>query len=100
VKDFQIERVPKWVDSQRFDIVAKKASDNTNSLEDEKSLRESLADRFHLKTHRESKQMPVYLLVVAKGGPRLLTHNDAGPKTRGRCGRLVKKVRDGGPPRC
>jgi uncharacterized protein (TIGR03435 family) len=33
--------------------------------------------------------MPVYSLVVAKGGPKLTAHNDAGPKTRGGCGRLV-----------
>jgi uncharacterized protein (TIGR03435 family) len=90
VKDFQIERTPKWVDGERFDIAAKRASGKTNSLEDEKSLvRELLADRFQLTTHRESKQMPVYLLVVAKDGPKLLAHNDAGPKTRGGCGRLV-----------
>jgi uncharacterized protein (TIGR03435 family) len=30
-----------------------------------------LADRFKLKTHRESKQQPVYALVVAKNGPKL-----------------------------
>lgn len=33
--------------------------------------------------------MPVFLLVVAKSGPKLTAHNDAGPKTRGGCGRLV-----------
>jgi uncharacterized protein (TIGR03435 family) len=30
-----------------------------------------LADRFKLVIHRESKEMPVYALVVAKGGPKL-----------------------------
>lgn len=29
-----------------------------------------LADRFKLKFHRETKEMPVYALVVAKGGPK------------------------------
>ncbi len=90
VKDYQIGRLPGWVDSERFDIAAKSVSGTGKSLEDEKSLvRELLAERFQLTTHREAKQMPVYLLVVAKDGPKLAVHNDAAPKTRGGCGRLV-----------
>jgi uncharacterized protein (TIGR03435 family) len=90
VKDYQIGRAPGWVDYERFDIAAKSVSGKGNSLEDEKSLvRELLADRFQLATHREAKQMPVYLLVVAKDGPKLTAHNEAGTKTRGGCGRLV-----------
>jgi len=34
-------------------------------------LQDLLADRFKLKLHRETKEMPVYSLVVAKGGPKL-----------------------------
>jgi uncharacterized protein (TIGR03435 family) len=34
-------------------------------------LRSLLAERFHLAFHRETKEMPVYELVVAKGGSRL-----------------------------
>jgi uncharacterized protein (TIGR03435 family) len=30
-----------------------------------------LAERFQLKTHRETKELPVYSLMVAKGGPKL-----------------------------
>lgn len=90
VKDYQILRAPAWIDSQRFDISAKSVSGNANSIEDERLLvRELLADRFQLITHRESKPMPVYLLVVAKGGPRLTPHSDTAPRTRGGCGRLV-----------
>lgn len=33
--------------------------------------------------------MPVYLLVVAKSGPRFKAHSDTALKTRGGCGRLV-----------
>src|SRR5208283_5130717 len=29
-----------------------------------------LADRFHLSTHQETRQLPVFALVVAKGGPK------------------------------
>jgi uncharacterized protein (TIGR03435 family) len=90
VKDYQIGRAPGWIASQRFDIAAKSVSGNANSLDDEKSLvRELLSERFQLSTHREAKQMPVYLLVVGKDGPKLTAHNDAGTKARGGCGRLV-----------
>ena len=90
VKDYQIGRAPGWIDSQRFDIAAKSVSDKANSPDNEKSLvRELLSDRFQLSTHREAKQMPVYLLVVAKDGAKLTAHNDAGIKTRAGCGRLV-----------
>jgi uncharacterized protein (TIGR03435 family) len=34
-------------------------------------LQALLEDRFKLKIHRESKEIPVYALVVARGGPRL-----------------------------
>jgi uncharacterized protein (TIGR03435 family) len=90
VKDYQVRQAPKWVDSERFDIAVKSVSANAKNLEDEKALvRELLSDRFQLSTHREEKQMPVYLLVVARNGPRLTPHNDAGTRTRGACGRLV-----------
>ena len=34
-------------------------------------LQALLAERFKLVIHREMKEMPVYALVVAKGGPKL-----------------------------
>lgn len=90
VKDYQIWHAPKWIDSERFDIAVKSVRSDSKSLQDEKSLvRELLADRFQLTTHRERKQMAVYLLVVGKEGSRLKTHDDAGTRTRGGCGRLV-----------
>jgi uncharacterized protein (TIGR03435 family) len=89
VRDYQIERAPAWVDSARFDIAAKSVS-GSNNMGDVKSLvRELLAERFQLATHQEARQMAVYWLIVAKGGPKLVAHNDAGPKLRGGCGRLV-----------
>lgn len=90
VRDYQIERAPGWVDAERFDIVAKSVSSTSNSMEDLKSLvRELLASRFQLATHRESRQASLYLLVAAKDGPKLAAHNDAAPKARGGCGRLL-----------
>src|SRR5262249_31868215 len=72
VRDYQLRQAPRWIDSERFDIAAKSLDGNAQSVQDEKSLvRELLADRFQLATHLETKQMSVYLLVVAKDGPKL-----------------------------
>jgi uncharacterized protein (TIGR03435 family) len=91
VADYQIAPAPKWIDT-----AVKKAGGAASGLEEassaheERSLvRELLADRFHLTAHREAKQMAVFLLVVAKDGPRLKAHDDSGAKIRGGCGRLV-----------
>ncbi len=91
VKDYQIERAPGWIDSELYDIAAKGANGKAGSLEDDKAMvRELLTDRFQLTTHRETKQMRVYLLVVGKNGPRLTLHNDGtGAKTRKGCGHLA-----------
>jgi uncharacterized protein (TIGR03435 family) len=34
-------------------------------------LQKLLADRFHLVTHRETREMPIYAVIVAKDGPKL-----------------------------
>jgi uncharacterized protein (TIGR03435 family) len=70
IDDAQISGGPPWMDSDRYDIVAKGEGNATTD-----QLREMtqtlLADRFGLKIHRDSKELPVYNLVVAKGGPKL-----------------------------
>lgn len=41
-----------------------------------------LADRLHLTVHRETRQLPVYTLVVAKGGPKLTPSDPNDGKTQ------------------
>jgi uncharacterized protein (TIGR03435 family) len=90
VKDYQIERAPGWVDSEQYDIAAKSASGRNTGLEEEKSmLRDLLANRFQMATHRETKQMQVYLLVVGKNGPKLKESNASRTTTRKGCGHLA-----------
>jgi uncharacterized protein (TIGR03435 family) len=69
VKAFQVVG-PEWLDSQRFDITATMPPDTT--MEQFRiMLQNLLAERFQVKLHRETKEMPVYSLVTAKGGPKL-----------------------------
>ncbi len=60
---------PSWFGQTRFDIVAKAAGGA-----DESQLRlmvqKLLADRFGLKVHKEPRVMPVYVMTLAKSGPK------------------------------
>jgi uncharacterized protein (TIGR03435 family) len=72
---------PKWLNSERFDIEAKTDSAATDRLrtlardqrriQTQAMFQQLLADRFKLAVHRETKDLPVYALVVAKKGPNL-----------------------------
>jgi uncharacterized protein (TIGR03435 family) len=82
VREFQVSGGPGWVGSEEYDIVAKPEGD----VRGERVLamaRNLLADRFHLSLHRESKEMPVYALAIAKGGPKLRPSSGHGPEVRG-----------------
>jgi uncharacterized protein (TIGR03435 family) len=61
---------PTWLDSDRYDIVAK-ASAATSREQLLMMLRRLLADRFNLKVHQERRRVRVYALVVARGGPKM-----------------------------
>ena len=61
---------PDWLASQRFDIAAKLPA-GTGRAEIPAMLATLLAERFHLKVHRETKDFPVYGLVLGKGELKL-----------------------------
>jgi bla regulator protein BlaR1 len=72
VRDFQISGGPGWINTAGFEINAK-AESGTENDRDLMALRlqDLLADRFQLKLTKETREMPVYALVVAKGGSKL-----------------------------
>jgi uncharacterized protein (TIGR03435 family) len=85
VQPFQIEGAPNWVADQRFDVLAKmpdgvvKGEHDPNRLPVMRAaLQALLADRFRLTIHRETKVMPAYVLVAAKGGAKLKETTDDG----------------------
>ena len=67
---FQISGGPGWMQSDGFNIDAKGAGQATQA-QVYRMLRSLLEDRFQLKTHWETKELPVYTLSVAKNGPKL-----------------------------
>jgi len=68
---------PGWLDTAHFDIEARvspadaEAFHNLDPRQRSQLLKPVLAERFHLKVHTETKEMTVYHLVPAKGGPKL-----------------------------
>jgi uncharacterized protein (TIGR03435 family) len=61
---------PEWLKSSRFDVLAKVPGKAT-SEEFNMMFQNLLVERFKLTSHRERRELPVYNLVVAKGGPKL-----------------------------
>jgi uncharacterized protein (TIGR03435 family) len=63
---------PKWLTTQKFDLVGDSETLTKPSADDfKKMVRSLLADRFHLTAHHETKNLPVFAIVPAKGGPKL-----------------------------
>ncbi len=69
VRSFQVSG-PSWMDSQRFDVIAK-VPDGATKEDAQIMLQNLLADRFKLKLHKASKEASIYELVVAKGGIKI-----------------------------
>ncbi len=66
VEDYRISGGPKWLTTDKFDVIYKPSGPQAKLM-----LRTLLAERFKLAVHTETRQMPVYALVVAKGGPKM-----------------------------
>jgi len=64
---------PSWIDSDRFDVEATAGAsvpfDELRAME-----RTLLGDRFHLKTHTETRELPVYVLSLARRDGKLGDH--------------------------
>jgi len=61
---------PDWLASQRFDIVAK-IPEGASQADVPEMLQALLMDRFQMKIHRETRDLPVYTLKIASTGLRL-----------------------------
>jgi bla regulator protein blaR1 len=87
IREFQVSGGPGWIGSERFDVTARVDAAAAKGQEDlakipeaqfktvrdqsNERLRALLADRFHLVVHKETKEQPIYALVLAKNGPKL-----------------------------
>ena len=87
-----IDNLPDWARRDNYDIDARISDADRAAWNDPKNqpamlqamLQTMLADRFKLVAHRTTKDVPVYDLVVAKGGPKLTETNPDEPLPAGR----------------
>jgi uncharacterized protein (TIGR03435 family) len=78
INDYQISGGPGWMGSDLFDITAK--ADGPVAFDRQPLMLQSLLDdRFHLVIHRETREMPVYALVVSKTGPKFKDAHESDP---------------------
>lgn len=101
IGDDQLASGPGWVGSKRFDLAATPdrpvGGDPQNMAPDQilafhkptrLRLQRLLADRFQLELRRESTAMPIFALVIAKGGPKKVTptKGSGDPRLNGKIG--------------
>ncbi len=101
---FQLVGGPGWLATDRYDIVAKLEGDpreqappvpGTAPAPMQIALRGLLAERFKLKVHRETREMDIYALVMAKPG------GNPGPELKrstADCAAIADAARRGGSP--
>jgi uncharacterized protein (TIGR03435 family) len=81
MQSYQIIGAPDWFTSEKYDIEAKmepavadalqKLSLDDRRLTRQRMLQTLLIDRLKLTIHRETKELPIYSLVIAKGGSKI-----------------------------
>jgi uncharacterized protein (TIGR03435 family) len=72
----QISGGPSWIDSDFYDIEAK--ADHSYNIDDLHTMFQNLlVDRFQLKFHKETKEGPVYALVIDKSGSKMKVNESA-----------------------
>jgi uncharacterized protein (TIGR03435 family) len=89
VRDFQISGGPGWIGTDRWDIEGRAEEGSIpvpTGPPDPNTpdpigirLQTLLEQRFQLKTHRETKELPIYELSIAKGGSKMKLSDDQTP---------------------
>src|SRR5712692_169786 len=73
IKADQVVGGPGWIETDLYDMNAK--AERPSSIEElHIMLQDLLADRFKLRFHHETRELPVYALMVDKAGPKLKAH--------------------------
>lgn len=79
----QIVGAPGWMTADEYDVDAVAGTAELLDKQGLEMFKSLLADRFKLTFHGEQREMPVYTLVVANGGPKLKAAEPNGEHTSG-----------------
>jgi uncharacterized protein (TIGR03435 family) len=78
VHNKQILNGPDWIDKDKFDVTGVPDTEGAPSNRQWKGMvQKLLADRFQLAFHHEKRDLNVYILSVARGGPKNLNKSDS-----------------------
>jgi uncharacterized protein (TIGR03435 family) len=79
--EYEVFGGPDWIDSGRYDVQAKADCSGGIISRDQQALmiQSMLEERFELKARVETRDMPIYNLVVSKDGPKLKASADQTP---------------------
>lgn len=77
LKIYPLSRGPDALSTDRYDVIGKAPPDASRE-QVARMLQSLLEERFKLVVHRETKELPVYRLVAAKGGPKFHAVEDDG----------------------
>ena len=97
---FEIVGGTPWWNSNKFDITAK-AEDGSAGLDQMRTMLQGLlADRFKLKTHAETREVPIYNLVLSRGdgrfGPKMKASTDSCPNFKEQQQKMLEAIAKGG----
>lgn len=68
----QLIGLPAWAENEKFDVEGKPDTPGFSTTAQSRTMvRKLLVDRFSLAYHKEKKEIPVYAVTVAKGGPKI-----------------------------
>lgn len=71
VQEREITGAPGWFNTETYDISAVPGGEGEPSIRQWQTMvKKLMADRFQLKIHNESREMAVYAITLAKGGPK------------------------------
>lgn len=112
IQNYQIQGGPSFLTSDHYNIDAKMdeataevlkkmATNEERNAARQKMMQALLADRFHLTIHKESKEMPIYNLVVGKGGVKMTEAKPLPPPDANapKSDTATAKADGGGPPK-
>jgi uncharacterized protein (TIGR03435 family) len=71
VRPFQLSGGPSWTDSESYDIEAKPEGNATPKQMEGPMLQALIEDRFKLQVRHDTKELPIYVLTVARNGSKL-----------------------------
>jgi uncharacterized protein (TIGR03435 family) len=81
IQPYQLVGAPNWISTKRYDIAAK--AEGSPPPSQQALLRALLKDRFKLAVHNETRELPIFALVLARSdgklGPQLTKHGRRKP---------------------